>query len=284
MAPKKEGSINEETMSDAIRYKSDLEDIDFALFKFVDEQMNVSTSTNKGFEKVPVIWSGAERAYNVKDDTLDRDKIGYLTLPAITVERTAVKKTNKSRVIPYAMIDPVGDLKGGALVINRVINQDKTSNFANADAKRLYGQKNFPMHRKKGNKKIVYETHTIPIPIYVEVVYKIYLRSEYQEQMNDMLTPFIRSSNAHKRIIISHNMNEYEAFFDEDYTIENNISNYESNERKYETSIGLNVYGYLIGDGKNQKQPRVVRNENAVQIRFARERIVVQDEDGEFRF
>ncbi len=64
----------------------------------------------------------------------------------------------------------------------------------------------------------------------------------------------------------------------------NNISNYETNERKYETSIGLNVFGYLIGDGKNQKQPRAVRRENAVQIRFARERIVVQDEDGEFRF
>ena len=63
----------------------------------------------------------------------------------------------------------------------------------------------------------------------------------------------------------------------------NNISSYEQNERKYETSIGLNVFGYLIGDEKNQKQPRVVRRENAVQIRFARERIVVQDEDGEFR-
>ena len=284
MAPKKKGSINEETTNDAIRYKSDLEDIDFALYNFVDHQMNVSTNTNKGFEKVPVIWSGAERAYNVKDDSLDRDKIGYLTLPAITIERTAVKKSTKSRVIPYAMIDPAGDLKGGAMVINRVIRQDKTSNFANADAKRLYGQKNFPMHRGKNNKKIVYETHTIPIPIYVEVSYKIYLRSEYQEQMNDMLTPFIRSSNAHKRIIINHNSNEYEAFFDEDYGVENNISKYESNERKYETGIGVNVFGYLIGDGKNQKQPRIVRNENVGQIRFARERIVVQDEDGEFRF
>ena len=46
----------------------------------------------------------------------------------------------------------------------------------------------------------------------------------------------------------------------------------------------MEVNGYLIGDGKNQVQPRVVRRENAVQIRFARERIIVQDEDGEFRF
>ena len=64
----------------------------------------------------------------------------------------------------------------------------------------------------------------------------------------------------------------------------NNISNFESNERKYETVVNINVFGYLIGDGKNQKQPRVVRRENPVQIRFARERVIVQDEDGEFRF
>ena len=102
--------------------------------------------------------------------------------------------------------------------------------------------------------------------------------------MNDLLTPFIRISNGHNRIKISHNSNQYEAFINEEYSIENNISGYESEERKYETTVTINVYGYLIGDGKNQKQPRVVRRENPVKIRFARERIIVQDEDGEFRF
>ena len=125
---------------------------------------------------------------------------------------------------------------------------------------------------------------TIPIPIYVDIGYKIVLRTEYQEQMNDLLTPFIRVSNAHKRVIIENNSNRYEAFIQGEYSMENNISEYGDEERKYETSLDISVFGYLIGDGKNQKQPRVVRRENAVQIRFARERIVVQDEDGEFRF
>ena len=101
--------------------------------------------------------------------------------------------------------------------------------------------------------------------------------------MNDLLTPFIRVSNGHKRIIVQNNLNQYEAFFDEDYKMGNNISKYQSEERKYETTIGLNVFGYLIGDGKNEKRPRVVRRENAVEIRFAKERIVVEDDDGEFR-
>lgn len=279
------GSINEEeTSRDVPRFKSTLEDVDFAVYNFVNDVMNIHTETNKGFRKVPVIWAGSERAYNIKDDDVNRDLTGMIVLPVVSIERVSVKKDEKSRTIPYAMVDPTGDLKGGYLTVNRVIQQDKTRNFANADSFRRRNQKNFPLYRKNKNKKIVYETLTIPIPIYVNVGYKIVLRTEYQEQMNDMITPLVRVSNAHKRVMIEHNSNRYEAFLGEDYAMTNNISQYETNERKYETSIELSVYGYLIGDEKNQKQPRVVRRENAVQIRFARERIVTQDEDGEFRF
>tara|TARA_R110000824_G_scaffold103901_2_gene246665 strand:- start:7850 stop:8701 length:852 start_codon:yes stop_codon:yes gene_type:complete len=279
------GSINEETTTrDIPRFESGLEDVDFAIYKFVDETLNISANTNKGFKKVPVIWAGQERAHNIKDDKINRDKSGMVILPAISIERVSVKKNEDSRVLPYAKVDPRGDLKGGYLTINKIIKQDKTSNFARADAFRKRGQLNFPLHRGKKNKKIVYETLTIPIPIYVSIGYKIALRTEYQEQMNDLLTPFIRVSNAHKRVLIHNNTNQYEAFIQEEYSMENNISGYEADERKYETSLDIDVFGYLIGDGKNQKQPRVVRRENAVQIRFARERIVIQDDDGEFRF
>jgi len=283
--PHSKNPKNEEhTSRDVPRFKSELEDIDFAMFNFIDETMDLRTSTNKGFNKPSIIWSGSERAQNIKDDNIKRDKDGMIILPVVSIERASVKKDPKSRVIPYAMVDPIGDLKGGYLTINKVINQDKTSNFANADAQRQRGQKNFPLYRKKKNKKIVYNTLSIPIPIYVSVGYKVVLRTEYQQQMNDLLVPFIRVSNAHKRVIIEHNSNRYEAFIQEDYAMDNNISNYETSERKYETTIDVEVFGYLIGDGKNQKQPRVARRENAVQIRFARERIIVQDEDGEFRF
>jgi hypothetical protein len=274
----------EETSRDVPRFKSELEDIDFALYRFLDETLDIRTNTNKGFNKVPVIWSGAERSQNIKTDNIKRDATGQVILPVVAVERKGIKKTDKSRVIPYAKVDPIGDLKGGYLTINKVIQQDKTSKFANADAFRRGGQLNYPLYRFKKNEKIVYETITIPIPIYVDIDYAITLRTEYQEQMNDLMTPFVRISNAHRRVMIEHNSNYYEAFIQENYATSNNISDYQTNERKYETTININVFGYLIGDGKNQKQPRVVRRENPVQIRFARERIVVQDEEGEFRF
>jgi len=278
-------SKNEEkTSRDVPRFKSSLEDVDFAVYKFLDETMDIHANTNKGFKKTPIVWSGSERAHNIKNDDINRDQSGMIILPVVSVERASVKKDEKSRVIPFSKLDPVNDLKGGFLTVNKVIKQDKTRNFANADAQRRVGQSNFPLYKKDKNGKIVYETLTIPIPIYVTVGYNIVLRTEYQEQMNDMLTPFIRVSNGHRRVIIEHNSNQYEAFLSEDYELGNNISSYEANERKYETTISLEVFAYLIGDEKNEKRPRVVRRENAVEIRFARERIVVQDEDGEFRF
>jgi len=285
--PHSKNPKNEEhTSRDVPLYKSDLEDIDLSLFKFVDERMNVSTTSNEGFKKVPVIWAGAERAHNIKNKDINRNNMGMVKLPIIVVERTTVKKATDKRTIPYAMVDPRNDLKGGAITINRVIQQKKTSNFANADGQRRYGQKNAPLYRHgPENKKIVYETITLPVPVYVELTYNIHLKTEYQEQMNDLLTPFVRVSNAHTRVILTHNNNQYEGFIGTDYGIKNTIVNYESNERKYEATIPIEVLGYLIGDGKNQAQPRVVRRENAVQVRFARERVITDEEmDGEFRF
>ncbi len=274
----------EETSRDVPRFKSSLEDIDFAVYNFLNDTMDIQAKTNKGFKKVPVIWSAAERAHSTKNDNIPRDLTGMVVLPVVSVERTGVKKDEESRVIPFSKLDPVNDVKGGFLTVNRVIKQDKTRNFANADAHRRRGDKNFPLYKKGKNGKIVYETITIPIPIYVTVSYDFVIRTEYQEQMNDILTPFVRVSNAHRRVIIQHNSNQYEAFIGEDYSASNSVVDYDSNERKYETTIKMDVFGYLIGDEKNEKRPRVVRRENAVEIRFARERIVVQDEDGEFRF
>ena len=100
--------------------------------------------------------------------------------------------------------------------------------------------------------------------------------------MNELLTPMIRSAGSHKRVMIGHNGNAYEAFFDDNYTSANNISNYETNERKYETTFNIKVLGYLIGDGKNQKKPRVARRENPVKVRFPRERVMIGDIDDVF--
>jgi hypothetical protein len=39
------------------------------------------------------------------------------------------------------------------------------------------------------------------------------------------------------------------------------------------------VLGYLVGEDKNQTRPKIVVRENAVEVKFPRERVVVGDEN-----
>ena len=45
---------------------STLENIDTAMFRFVDENLNAQVKTNKGIEKVKVLWLGSERSFQIK--------------------------------------------------------------------------------------------------------------------------------------------------------------------------------------------------------------------------
>ena len=47
---------------------STLETIDYSIYDFVDKELNIFCTTNKGFNKVPVIWQASERAFQIKDD------------------------------------------------------------------------------------------------------------------------------------------------------------------------------------------------------------------------
>ena len=57
-----------------------LETIDVAFYEHIKDVFNIHTISNSGFVKVPVLWSGAERAFqNLFSDT------GKNTLPCKTL-------------------------------------------------------------------------------------------------------------------------------------------------------------------------------------------------------
>ena len=88
---------------------SSLETIDGAMLKFIDEELNLSTTTNDGFKKVPVLWVTAERAFQIKHNKDLRDKEETLILPLITVNRVNVTKEPNYRGTVYANLYPVDD-------------------------------------------------------------------------------------------------------------------------------------------------------------------------------
>ena len=264
---------------------STLETIDTAMLKFIDETLNLSVDTNSGFEKVPVLWVTAERAYQIKHNKDLRDKEEMLILPLITVNRVSVTKEPTFRGSIYANLYPENDAKGGVITIARQINQKKTAEFQNAEANRKYGvDKNVSSKMKNTNKrnmstaKTVYETITIPIPVWVKVMYEITVRSEYQQQLNQMVTPFLTvpgNSRTPKRI--ENEGHYYEIFIDGNLTDTSNKAALGMEQRNYETTINIETLGYLIGDGDNQEKPKIVKRENAVEFKFARERTIFGD-------
>ena len=164
---------------------------------------------------------------------------------------------------------------GGSITISRRINQDKTSNFANADSFRKEDQLNFP----RDNKKIVYEWVSIPMPTYVEIAYSISLRTEYQQQMNELVTPFVTKTGAINYFPMRNKGHFYEGFIQGNFAASNNLSGLGEEERRYETKIDIKVLGYLLGEDNNQETPKMVITENAVEVKIPRERIILGDID-----
>tara|TARA_Y100000310_G_scaffold226079_1_gene228173 strand:+ start:916 stop:1860 length:945 start_codon:yes stop_codon:yes gene_type:complete len=266
---------------------STLETIDFAVYDYINEVLDLSAATNKGFKKVPIIWASTERAFQIKANKELRDSEDTLILPLITLERRAVSKDISKRIIPYANIPAVNDSKGGTIIIARRINQKKTAEFQNNIARRKYidgrvagqgsAQDTYP---GIVDEKVVYETVTIPLPVWVSATYEISIRTEYQQQMNDLTTPVLRQGglNSMPRRL-ERDGHKFEAFIRGSFTNNANTNSLDMTQRNYETTIDLEVLGYLIGDGPNDDRPKIIIRENAVEVKIPREHVIMGDID-----
>lgn len=249
---------------------STIENIDKSVLDYVSG-LKLMADTNEGNQEVPIVWGTSERAYISKGDSSLRDKQGMLKFPIISIKRTGFTKSLGSKGVFQGNVPEENDEQGGSLVVSRVINQEKTNNFAKADAKKLTGQETYPTN----NKKIVYQTVTVPMPVNVELTYEIVIRTEYQQQMNDLMLPFLTTPGTINYINLESNGHRYEGFLQDQYGSRDNLSNYSSEERKFETAINLRVVGYLVGHGVNRGKPHFAVRENAVEIKIPREKVVV---------
>ncbi len=103
------------------------------------------------------------------------------------------------------------------------------------------------------------------------------LRTEYQQQMNELLQPFAVATGGINSFVLEENGHRYEGFMQPSYSQENNVGDMGEEERMYQTAIEIKILGYLIGAGTNQKTPQIVERENAVEIKLPRERVILGD-------
>lgn len=274
--------LNQDLRADYGLKPSTLEDIDYALYKYLDETLNISCETNTGFEKVPIIFSIPERAFQIKDNPDLRPDGRMLAYPLISIVRGEVTKNPSNKGRYGVFIPPYFDFykKGGAIPIARQVMQEKTRERANATAINRFGDKTnktyqtFPFD----NKKIVYETLFVPTPTFVEISYQIHLVSNYLQQMNQMTAPLLSNFSTPAVFTIVHEGHRYEAFIDPSFSNNSNNAALDTEERIFKTEVSIKVLGHLIGADKNQDTPSVVVRESAAEISIGRERTVVGDE------
>jgi hypothetical protein len=254
---------------------STLENIDSALYEWINESLNIHTISNEGWKKVPVIWSNAERAFMVKNYKDRRDGEGSLVYPLITVERTSVEKNLAKKGSFGANLFANQDVKGGVIAIARQIQQEKTKEFVNNDTYRLTGRVNYPKQQRTNT--AVYEILYTPYPTYLDMSYDITLRTEYIQQMNEIVVPFMAKTGGINSFLLKKNGHQYESFIQSNFNLESNTSALNDQERIFTTKVQIKVLGYILGQDKNEPQPKVVVRETAAKFRFQRERVVVGD-------
>jgi hypothetical protein len=273
MLPNGEDAV---TLKEIGMLESTIENIDYAIMSWVKEDLMISTTTNEGFTKTPVLWQVPERSFQVKHEKSLRDLDGALKLPLISVERTGiVKDPNRKGSFQANLYSDEKDGRSGRMVIAKKIVQDKTRNFAVAAGTRgdVTGEIK-QLYYPRVNQKVVIKMLSIPIPVYVNIDYKITLKSEYQQQMNTMLAPFIGRTGQINAFTMRRNGHLYEGFIDQGFTHSNNVNDLGEDMRMYSSEITIKVLGYLIGEGKSDDRPIVRIHENVVEITFPNEETV----------
>lgn len=250
---------------------SAIENIDLAVYRWLDQQMDLNATTNKGWNKVPVIWVSGERSFQIKNKKELRQNDGAFILPVITVKRISINKDLKIKGIFPGNVVP--NLFDDQYILIKQVNQEKTTNFANADTQKKLGQQNF----KRDNKKVVYGFKSIKFPVQAMFEYTIQIQTEYQQQMNELMQPFLVFTGAANYFIIENEGHRYEAKLDTSYEIEHNGDKLEEQERIFKTTIKLSVVGHLVNAGVNENEPSVFYRENAVEVKIPREYILTNE-------
>jgi len=256
-------------------YSSTIEDIDYVITSWLKEDLELSCRTNEGYTKVPVLWQAPERAYQVKNKKELRDDNDALKLPLISIERTGITKDPEKKgsfQAHYYSTDKNG--RSGRFVIAKKIVPDKTQNFAIAAGTRTNNDGKLQRFYPRVNKKIVIQTVSIPIPVYVNVDYKILIKTEYQQQMNTLVTPFIARTGQINALSLKRNGHSYEIFIDQNFSHSNNVASLGEDIREFQTEITIRALGYLIGEGPNDDRPIVRVDENTVEYQFPQESTV----------
>ena len=218
-----------------------LQTVDSAVRDYFDKKISISVDTEKGRNKVPVIFAAGERWKMIRDNKGLRDENGTLILPVIAIRRTNIDRTPGMRALGQ---------ETPFITISKRIH-DKTGNIQNlVNTRKLNG---FPQLRKSP----VFEYLTIPFPDFAVVFYEIVIWTQYQTQMNEILQKIFYNYEHMDSFVMpveydgkkrKGNSYYFVGFRDGTVVPQSNVEEFTNQERIIKYSYTIKVPAYFILD------------------------------------
>jgi len=241
--------------------ESSIETMDTAVYTYINKELNLYTMRNGKSEKIPVLWSSAERAFQIKKNKELRDNNETLIYPLITVTRETIEKDTEG--------SPFTPGSNYFAIARRIVPSD-TQKFANAHSKKKFGinNKNFK------NSKVVYETLYSENVIAVVAKYNLMIKTSYLTDMNQIVNAFLTITNW-RNVKIKNENHTYYMTFPTEFSFDKISESLEDDERYFETSLVIEARGALFPRQENINDAVIKSSQNAVNIKFNKERTIM---------
>jgi hypothetical protein len=113
------------------------------------------------------------------------------------------------------------------------------------------------------------------LPVYAVFSYKISILTQYQQQMNELLQPFLTRTGSTKYFMIERDGYKYESFIDGQISSRNTTADMNTEERKYISDITVKVLVNLLSDGINERTKIIKTYENPVELKLNKDKISI---------
>ena len=207
-----------------------LQDIDEAVFYYLNEDLNLSVKSNGETVKVPIIYGSGERWKTVQADGYYRDKNGRIQTPLIMFKRTTVEKRRD-----------LGNKLDGNRPNLYVVEQNSYSQRNAYDTFSVLNSNRRPQR----------ELYQIPVPDYVFVNYEAVMWTDFMTQNNKLVEAIEYVSDAYWG-------NKERHLFQTNVDSITNVNELQvGDDRLVRATFNFKLAGYLIPDTfKKETQAR----------------------------
>lgn len=224
-----------------------LEDIDEAVYYYLDQELGLSVESNGESIKVPIVYGAGERWKTVQADGYYRDKNGKIQVPLLMFKRSSIEKRRD-----------IGNKLDGNRPNLYITEQNRYSR------KNVYDSFNL----LNDNRQPVNEIYQVPIPDYIFANYEAILWTDFMTQNNKLVEAIEYVSDSYwgdkERNLFQVNVDQIQ-----------NINELQVGEdRLVRANFNFKLAGYLLPDTFKNETQALKKQFTKAEIKIGAETVV----------